>query len=204
MFISVPCPTTQLHRHRKQPISSVAVIPQISSQNSETTHGDKWEHWRRDEGDMDQSHWTVKPWSLAVLQLAGKFIFMIGIIFPDKNILVVLRLKSGIFKMKVTRWLIQPFQITSMSGESAFTSFLSISVPTRVRAEKYFNKIRSQKPESNVLPDGRLFTVLYVGEIRWFWQLICLQLPAGCVWYRQSNTESIHQSNRAIQKFGKP
>ena len=35
---------------------------------------------------MDQSHWTVKPWSLVDGFLTGKFIFMIGIIFHDKNI----------------------------------------------------------------------------------------------------------------------
>ena len=35
---------------------------------------------------MDQSHSTVKPWSLVVILLAGKFIFMTGIIFHDKNI----------------------------------------------------------------------------------------------------------------------
>ena len=34
---------------------------------------------------MDQSHWTVKPWLLVVLLLAGKFICMIDIIFHDKN-----------------------------------------------------------------------------------------------------------------------
>ena len=49
--------------------------------------------------------------------------------------------------------------------ELAFTSFHSISVPTRVCAEKYFNKIRSQEQESNVLPDGRLFTASCEGDL---------------------------------------
>ena len=76
-----------------------------------------------------------------------------------------------------------------MPTELAFTSFLSISVPPRVCAEKYLNKIRSQKLDSNV------------GAIRWFWQVMCLQWPEGCVWYRQS----ILQSDPAnFKKLGSP
>ena len=40
-----------------------------------------------------------------------------------------------------------------------------ISVPPRVCAEKYSNKIRSKKLESNVLPDSRLLSTLCVGNI---------------------------------------
>ena len=78
--------------------------------------------------------------------------------------------------------MIQPFQAINMAMESAFTSFHSISVPPKFYAEKHFNKIRSQKLEWNVFPDGRLFTASCLGGIRWFWQVMYLLCPAGYVW----------------------
>ena len=56
MIFSEGLPITPLHRHRMLPILLAALIPEISSQNSEKIPGDKWEHWQRDEIHMDQSH----------------------------------------------------------------------------------------------------------------------------------------------------
>ena len=81
-----------IHRspRQKQLISLVALKPQKSLLNSETTVGVNLEHFQKDDMCTDQLNWMMNLWSLAVTLLTAGDLYIFSLNFDLKSFLSAL------------------------------------------------------------------------------------------------------------------